>query len=204
MSRQKKNYSKQRKTMFALVLEGRNKTEKQYFEHFKTRNAPYILKLVSAEDTDPIRMADKAMQVYTENDMHEENGDVVFCLIDLDLSLDKYKQVKTAKKKHTNIEFILSNPCFEVWLLYYYTDYPRALSSSQKVKNELRRYVARYNESFDIVKEEQLQNKWLIAMNRADKRQGLMENKSPVEKNPYTEVVYLIEKITSQTRKSKD
>lgn len=204
MSKQKKGYSKQRKPMFALVLEGRNKTEKLYFEHFKTRNAPYILKLVPAGDTDPVGMADKAMQIYEENDMREENGDVVFCLVDLDLSFYKYEQVNAAKVKHHEVEFILSNPCFEVWLLYYYTEYPKKLSSSQKVKNELKRFVPRYNESFDIVKEEKLQNQCPIAMTRAEKGHNFIENENPVEKNPYTEVGYLIKKITSQKFTKKD
>ena len=204
MSKQNKGYSKQRKPMFALVLEGRNKTEKLYFEHFKTRNAPYILKLVPAGDTDPVGMADKAMQIYEENDMREENGDVVFCLVDLDLSLYKYEQVNSAKVKYPEVEFILSNPCFEVWLLYYYTEYPKKLSSSQKVKNELKRFVPRYNESFDIVKEEQLQNQCPIAISRAEKCRNFIENENPVEKNPYTEVGYLIKKITSQTFIKKD
>ena len=57
-----REYSKRRKPVYALIFEGRNKTEKLYFGHFNTRNAPYILKLISAEDTDPLRMAKKLMK----------------------------------------------------------------------------------------------------------------------------------------------
>ena len=49
------------------------------------------------------------------------------------------KSESGAKKKNTNIQFVLSNPCFEIWLLYYFTEYPAVVSSSQKVKDELRR-----------------------------------------------------------------
>lgn len=187
-----KRYPKQRKPIYALILEGRNKTEKLYFNHFNTRQAPYILKLISAEDTDPMRMAAKADYVYKDFDMSKDNGDEVFCLIDVDLSNERYGQIVAAKKKYKNVSFILSNPCFEVWLLYYFTENPRVVSSSQKVKDELRKFVPNYTENIDIVAEKHLQDKYAVAINRAEKRQSGMQENSVVDKNPFTEVNDLI------------
>lgn len=192
-----KQYSKHRKPVYALILEGRNKTEKLYFGHFNTRNAPYILKLISAEDTDPQRMAKKAVETWKKFDMRQENGDKAFCLVDLDLSQTKYEQVENAKKKYSNIQFVLSNPCFEIWLLYYFTEYPAVVGSSQKVKDELRRFVPNYTENTDVVTEYKLQDHYAVAINRAEKRQLSQNADTIVDRNPYTEVHELVILLTS-------
>ena len=191
-----KQYLKQRKPVYALILEGRNKTEKLYFGHFNTRNAPYILKLISAEDTDPLGMAKKAEVVRKKFDIRQENGDEVFCLIDVDLSHERMNQIETARRKYQNIRFVLSNPCFEIWLLYYFTEYPAIVSSSQKVKDELRRFVPNYTENLDVIAEYKLQDHYAVAINRAEKRQLIQDTGSVVDRNPYAEVHELVELLT--------
>ncbi len=188
-----REYSKRRKPVCALILEGRNKTEKLYFGNFNTRNAPYILKLISAEDTDPLRMAKKADEIWKKNGMQTEDDEKVFCLVDLDLSKTKYEQVEKAKKKYPNVQFVLSNPCFEIWLLYYFTEYPAVVSSSQKVKDELRRFVPNYTENTDVIAEYRLQDHYAVAINRAVKRQMNQDTDSVVDRNPYTEMHELVE-----------
>lgn len=186
------SYPKRRKPMVVLMVEGRNQTETLYFNHFITRNAYYILKVFSAEDTDPLGMAKKAEAKYRAFQMAEELGDKIYCLIDLDLSSKKIEQMEIAKKKYKRVNFVVSNPCFEVWLLYYFTEYPQTLSSSQKVKDALKKYVPEYTESMDIVEHKHLQDKLAIAINRAEKRQALYIDDTLLEKNPYTQIVDLI------------
>lgn len=193
-----REYSKRRKPVYALILEGRNKTEKLYFGNFNTRNAPYILKLISAEDTDPLRMAKKADEIWKKNGMQTEDDEKVYCLVDLDLSKTKYEQVEKAKKKYPNVQFVLSNPCFEIWLLYYFTEYPAVVSSSQKVKDELRRFVPNYTENTDVIAEYRLQDHYAIAINRAEKRQSNQQIDLPFNRNPYTEVHELVGLLSIQ------
>ncbi len=198
MSKKKdtREYSKRRKPVYALIFEGRNKTEKLYFGHFNTRNAPYILKLISAEDTDPLGMAKKADETRRKFEMRPENGDNVFCLIDVDLSHERMNQIETARIKYQNTRFVLSNPCFEIWLLYYFTEYPAVVSSSQKVKDELRRFVPNYTENMDVIAVYKLQDHYAVAINRAEKRQLSQDTGSVVDRNPYAEVHELVELLT--------
>lgn len=191
-----REYSKRRKPVYALILEGRNKTEKMYFGHFISRNAPYILKLISAEDTDPLGMAKKADETRRKFEMRPENGDKAFCLIDVDLSHVRMNQIESAKKKYQNISFVLSNPCFEIWLLYYFTEYPAVVGSSQKVKDELKRFVPNYTENMDMIAEYKLQDYYAVAINRAEKRQANQDTESIVDRNPYTEVPELVVMLT--------
>lgn len=186
----------QRKPMIVLICEGRNQTEKKYFSHFNNRSNPYILKTISSESTDIANMVKKAKHVINEFQLDRKLGDRVFCVIDLDLSENKYqKLIEFRSKKHSlkyNIEFIVSNPCFEIWFLYHFDKYPGVESSSQKVKEKLKKKISQYTESYDIAKEYNLLDKVTIAINNAELN-NQYDVSSLIDRNPYTEVPNLIE-----------
>ena len=194
--RTEEKYSKLRKPIIALICEGKNKTETKYFNHFNDRDNLYNLKTFPSEATDPTSMAKKAQSIIDNLQLDTKLGDRVFCLIDLDLmkkQLDKVNIEKMKRPKRCKIEFILSNPCFEIWLLYYFCKYPKAEMSSQRVKEQLKKYVPQYTESFDIIKEYNLQDKHIVALNNSELRNRMYDkNQSVLDKNPYTEVSDLL------------
>lgn len=96
-------------------------------------------------------MAKKAADIFIENQLDPELGDKVYCLVDLDLEQCKYEKYAKAKKQYKNIEIIPSNPCFEIWLLYYFTEAPKVVHSSQRVKEEMVKKLPGYTESMDVV-----------------------------------------------------
>ena len=202
----KAKFTKTRNPVIVLVCEGRNKTESKFFNHFKTRENPYNLKIIPSEATDLKNMAKKARQIIDDMQLDNELGDRVFCLVDLDLSSSQYQKVEDEQKKtkkKCQVEFVLSNPCFEVWLLYYFTKHPKPESSSQKVKEQLRKYVPQYTESFDIVKECDLQDKYAVAINNSELKNQMYEKDKPVlEKNPYTEISDLLEILLTYKKES--
>ena len=109
-----------------------------------------------------------------------------------EMSQEVYQYTKEKSKK-CKIEFILSNPCFEVWLLYYFCKYPKAEISSQRVKEQLKKYVPQYTESFDIIKECNLQDQHTVALNNSELRNQMYDkNQSELDKNPYTEISDLL------------
>ena len=189
----KQSYKRQRSPILLLVCEGRNKTERKYFSHYKVRELPYRLEIKDSEATDVMGMARRAANLYKEYQMDPEIGDLVFCLIDLDLSHEKYDTYTKAQKKYPQIRFIVSNPCFEIWLLYYFTKNPKVESSSQAVKEQVKKYVPGYNEAMDVYAQCDLEDKYAVAINRSEKKNALYdEDKILVERNPYTEVQDLI------------
>lgn len=200
MSRSPKDKNKRiRKPIIALVCEGRNKTETNFFNHFNKRDNAFILKIIPSESTDPQNMIKKAKQKIQELELDNKIGDRMFCLIDIDLSknhcdiVQKEKQSKCNKK--CKVEFILSNPCFEIWFLYYFTQYPKIENSSKNVKVQLKQYVPEYNENFDIYEKYNLKEKHSIAINHSTLRQQLDEKRDLIDRNPYTEVPDLLEII---------
>ena len=189
----KQSYKRQRSPILLLVCEGRNKTERKYFSHYKVRELPYRLEIRDSEATDVMGMARRAANLYKEYQMDPAIGDLAFCLIDLDLRRDKYDAYLKAKQKYPQVRFIVSNPCFEIWLLFYFTENPKAESSSQAVKEQMKKCVPGYNEAMDVYDQCDLEDKYAVAINRSEKKNAFYEeDKILVERNPYTEVQDLI------------
>lgn len=192
-------YKKQRKPYVFIVCEGRNKTEITYFDHFKERSAPFNLYCKPCESTDILSMAKKAASIFVENDLDLDLGDRVFCLVDLDLEQTKYDKFITAKKKYKKIDIIPSNPCFEVWLQYYFTKYPKVVPSSQKVKEEMAKILPGYTESMDVIAEANidLSNHVQAIQNSEMRNSYFSDEQSLIEKNPYTEVATVVEVLVA-------
>lgn len=177
----------------------RNKTERLYFNHFKDRKAPYNLYIENCEATDIIHIAQKAMKIYKQSQLDLELGDKVYCLIDLDLDQDKYQKYICAKNKYKKIEIIPSNPCFEIWLLYYFTENPKVVSSSQHVKEQMTKFIPDYTESTNVISVASLNDKHAIAINNSEKKNNCyLNSQSEVERNPYTEVAIVVSELLSR------
>lgn len=84
----------------------------------------------------------KTRETIDDLQLDKSLGDRIFCLVDLDLSTKQLKKVEEEKNKKARgkcqVEFILSNPCFEAWLLFYFVPHPKVEQSSQKVKEQLK------------------------------------------------------------------
>lgn len=190
---QKRSYKRQRNPIILLVCEGKNKTERKYFSHYQIRESRYRLVIKDSEATDVMSMARRAACLYKQNQMDIKLGDQAFCLIDLDLRRDKYEAYLKAHQKYPEIKFIVSNPCFEVWFLYHFTENPKAETSSQAVKEQIKKYIPDYSEAMDVYLRCALSDKFAIAINRSEKKNNFYEeDKSLVECNPYTNVQDLI------------
>ena len=139
-------------------------------------------------------MAKKAADIFIENQMDPELGDKVYCLVDLDLEQCKYDK---------NIEIIPSNPCFEIWLLYYFTEAPKVVHSSQRVKEEMVKKLPGYTESMDVVDVANLYDKHWIAINNSEtKNSRYAEELNILSKNPYTEVATVVKELLKRLKES--
>ena len=189
-------YKKQRKPYVFIVCEGRNKTEITYFDHFKERSAPFNLHCIKCESTDILSMAKKANSLFLDKslDLDLNLGDRVFCLVDLDLDQKKHEVYITAKNRYKRINIIPSNPCFEVWLQYYFKKFPKVVCSSQKVKEEMAKILLGYTESMDVIAEANidLSNHVQAIQNSELRNSYYSDDQSLIERNPYTEVATVV------------
>ncbi len=193
----KENYTRTRKPAIFLVCEGKNKTERTYFDHFIVRDSNYKLKIVDSEATDILSMGKKGRDIWKKNQLDKRLGDRVFCLVDIDLDKDKTDKLEEAEKKFMNVEFIASNPCFEAWLLFYFTEHPSKVSSSKKEKEQMEQYIPDYTESTDVLAMPKLPDH-VTVIDRANKYSERQSDIPLADKNPYTEVPKIVLMLMSK------
>lgn len=189
----KKRRERKRSPVVLMVVEGRNKTETLYFENFSCKDI--VIKCKSNGETDIENMAIYADKVSKEHEIGDIEGDKIYCVFDLDLDDKKYHKYLNAVEKWPKISFIPSNPCFEVWLMYYFVKNPKALSTSKRVKNELKKLIPNYNEGLNVSKDF-LYEHHKTAIERSKNKNKLYDAKPEIiDRNPYTEVGDIVEYI---------
>ena len=191
-----------RKSVIMLVYEGKNKTEHNYFKHFNNRENKFRIEPVDSPETDIKGMADYAIKYAKKYDIKSAYGDKIFCIFDLDINkqkLEEYEQIRY-NKKYKDINFIVSNPCFEIWFLFHFEEHPPRLPSSEKVKKHLCKYVKNYEENIDVYEKYNLKSLLSKALTYANNKKDSMKDKPLLDKNPYTqipEVIYEFDKMNN-------
>ena len=194
----KENIKKERRTL-QIVSEGRD--EIKYFRRQIERYSELNFKFSRASmATDPNNLVETALSKVRDLDL--KNGDVVWCLFDVDHHTDKEIQ-KAKKEAGTAVNICLSNPCFDLWILLHFC-YHSSNLSSQEAKHEVRTYLPSYSkkESFD-----KLKGKTQTAIDNAKKLNQMHTEKGiklfSTESNPSTQVFELVEYVLKTTSKNK-
>jgi len=101
-----------------IVVEG--KTEALYLKHLKERNSNVEVIVCESENKNPSKMVDNCIQKMREKDVDTSQGDIVFCVFDVDNNSvsDLHNAMIIAEEK--GIQLIVSNPRFEIWLLMHF------------------------------------------------------------------------------------
>jgi len=133
-----------------IAAEGKNKTEKQYFNSFQDQHSKYSIRFAAGLETDPVGMLKAMEKAWKKNELSEKNGDLAFIVSDIDCKPEKIQLVKTLQKKSKNIRFIVSNPCIEVWFILHFVYTTHQFKDSKEPKKELAKYIPGYEESMDI------------------------------------------------------
>ena len=141
-----------------LVMgEGNYATERMYLRHFTGREYSYCLKFGNSggytDAAQIFRELKKAFKEVAGDD--PEELDCAYALVDLDCSKEKAAKIKALIRANDRCGIIVSNPCFEVWLIDHFTNKCPKYPSSQNVKKNLKEQYLRgqvndYKESTDI------------------------------------------------------
>lgn len=129
-----KTYQKEEGTIPAtilFVLSGGVKREKDYLKPldkirrvvvaFASKRGQGLLPRQLIETAD--NFVQKGVFVTPKCDYTIEEGDVIYLLQDVDQFETDIRTIW--KEKHTqNVRWIISNPCFEIWLYYHYSEEP--------------------------------------------------------------------------------
>jgi len=193
----KKRSHRKRKPVILLLAEGNdNKTEKEYFKYFKDQKAKYSVIVQSSGDTDLKSMAEALAKKRDQLELDVALGDKCFIVADLDLDKEKSKWLRNNISKYSKkgIGFIISNPCFEVWYLFHFTDSTHPYSDNKEVIKALRKYIPGYMKS-TCPHSDLKENTGLAISNAAKVEQAHIRNGKSwisVECNPMTDVYKLL------------
>jgi hypothetical protein len=120
------------KRLWLIVCEGL--TEKHYLTgfHQRYRTAEVTLQLeINGQSGDPSNVVKVASEL-RDNSVREAKSqrdenlafDAVWCIVDVNDHTQLANAIETARDR--NIELVISDPCFELWLLLHLTDPPGA------------------------------------------------------------------------------
>lgn len=135
-----------------IVCEG-TKTEPYYFTDARQYHKLNTLNIkIEGTGNDPLRLVERARDIFSEEDRKGDAFDAVYCVFDKDEHAN-YQQARDliANFKPKGSWFaITSVPCFEYWLIlhFIYTAQPfysmSGKSAAKAVEGELKRYIPDY------------------------------------------------------------
>jgi len=197
-SKKRNKQSRKEKPMIIITAEGRNETEAQYFNNFRTAVCPYIIKFHKAGHlTDPTKLAESIRKRWDAEDADVRTGDMAFVIVDLDNKESKAKEIQQLEVKNRVEKFIVSNPSFEVWYLLHYEYSTRSYINVGAAIKELKKYHPGYEKTSDMYP--LLKDKMDEAIANAEKLEAyynVEEHLHPdANCNPYTDVHKLVKKL---------
>ena len=133
-----------------------------------------------------------------------EELDCAYALVDLDCSKEKAAKIKALIRTNDHCGIIVSNPCFEVWLIDHFTNKCPKYPSSQNVKKALKEQYLRgqvndYKESTDIYS--LISDKLDTAIRNEEEHQKRYKDDDSCPNpnhNPRSDMVHLMKKLNRQ------
>lgn len=134
--------TRRERSRLLIVTEG-EQTEVQYFKqlrgHLRATGVDVVGMDVKGTGRDPVRVVHRALQESQQGALVGAEGgfDAVWCVLDVDEHRGLLDAVREAQKR--GFRTAISNPCFEIWLLWHYEDCER-YSSSEDLRKRLKKH----------------------------------------------------------------
>jgi len=152
--------------MFVIATEGA-KTEPEYFSILQQIVGNVTVKCLTRDNKSAPRTVLNRMKEY----LHDESlrdEDEAWLVVDRDnWKNGQLAQLYNWSKEHNNYGLAVSNPNFELWLLFHF-DEASGITTAQKCSTRLKRYLSDYKK--DIGKQTITKDMVLRAISRAKER----------------------------------
>ena len=189
------------KRVILVAYEGKNKTERNYFESFRGMDKDYTIKAVPGNETDPVNLVKQTIQNVKELKLDLDVDDRAFCIFDTDINPRKNIQIKEAiaLARENNIVAITSSPCIELWFLIHY-EYTTANMSGDEVIKRLKTHYSKYTKNCNMYPI--IVDKTEKAYDNAKKLENYQKDNNrdiqSVEANPHSDVYQIIDELTKK------
>lgn len=191
------SHTRERNKIILIATEGRNKTEKTYFREFNRMMNGIKITIATGNNTDPVGIVEDAKKTADNKGIDAASGDKLYAVFDTDF--DKIQQIQEARSiaRENDINVILSNPCFEVWILLHFQYSTHPFRSNNEVFDELIKEWPEYKKNISSF--QSIQNKRETAITNAEKLIEFHQKSSTKPEieylNPATEVHELVKEI---------
>ena len=195
--RDRENNPKRERKVILIAVEGGNKTERNYFVELNRRQGEYHINFADGNSTDPANVVEDAINSALNKGIDYLKGDKVYAVLDTDFG--KEKQIEDARRRanRENVEMILSNPCFEIWLLQHFRYSTGGYNSGSEVLKELTEFWPGYRKNLDSFQD--LYDKTELAIKNSNdliKFHDSVNQRAELEyRNPSTDVYKLMQLI---------
>ena len=180
-----------------IVCEG-EKTEKNYFQDFRRIFSLTSVVIKSSPHPAPTQIIEYANKERAEN---SNKFDEIYCVFDGDKrdeakkALRKANNIKSKLEKDFIFKTIVSDPCFEFWILCHFTATTQHFggnSPCHQVQNhkDFKKNLPNYSKDYDF--RELIEQHLQTAIKNANK---INEVNLQARQTPYTEVVELVERF---------
>ena len=189
---------RKQKNKIIIAVEGKNKTEKLYFNNFDNGKKSYSISFAKGNYTDPLNLVKMLIEEMKKIGVDLSDGDRAYCIFDTDIEPIKNTVIKEAKKlaSLSGIEIITSTPSIELWFLLHY-EYTTASMDNKSLINRLKKFYPNYAKNINIFPDINKNiNKAIDSAKKLEKHQ--LENGKiigTVEANPSTEIYKIVEEL---------
>lgn len=194
------NRRRTEKSIILLALEGKNKTEKTYFREFNSVNGSYHVSFAKGNNTDPVNIVKDAISSYKNMGLEKDAGDLAFVVCDTDFSKEDQIQEARTLAEQNDVTLILSNPCFEIWLLMHFKYTTKPYASNLELLNDLQNRWPEYSKnigSFDGISD--MRPSAIDNAKQLKQFHKLKNHTTEIEKcNPSTDVYILVELLDDE------
>lgn len=131
------------KALNSILIITEGKSEKLYFSNLIERGSN--IDIIVSENKDPIGMIDYCISKIRHKGIHIDDGDLAFCVLDVDNNTRKdFEEAIKIAERH-NISIIISNPKFEIWYLMHYMDFSENSIESESIIPMLQKHIKEYS-----------------------------------------------------------
>lgn len=189
---------RKQKNNIIIAVEGKNKTEKIYFNNFDNGKRNYSISFAKGNYTDPLNLVKILAKEINKFELDLTDGDEAYCIFDVDMDSSKNSIISEARKLASsyNIKIISSTPSIELWFLLHY-EYTTASMNNKNLINRLKKYYHNYDKNVDIYLD--ISDKTDKAIKNAKKLEKYQLDNGmvigTVEANPNTEVYKIVEEL---------
>lgn len=153
-SLQRRRAGSRKENKFIFIVSEGECTEPNYFKkiNIELRYSGVTIKTPRFPETDPLSLVHRAINIKKkpkECNISLKEGDEIYCAYDVDENLDEDLEAAERLAEANGIKILLSNPCFEIWILLHFEQTSRTYQRDE-LYLQVKKYIKNFEKCLEI------------------------------------------------------